>query len=248
MCPSIIVEFQHRNWLALESRAKVVLLGGASLAGPTMAYWFATALFISLVAYTFLSRFSIATRSVVSLLLYLVACVRSAYFRDILFPFSADAAFLGIPFIHLGCTSRIYNFCTTKILIILALTCMLLVVTFQIFKYAPPTLDVKQGSFGVPVISFILAVLGISVVLLVSRLVDAFTPFLVINNFLTYLGKASLVIMLTHTAILTLLARLVPAMPVSAVLLACIIVPLVIYQILRNYRLLRLVLIGETAS
>ena len=241
MLPTFLGELLKRDWHAVLHRFHVAVYGGYRLAGPTTAFWFITSLYLALVAYDALSRRAGRGLHAVVAASFVLACLRSRYLFHLHFFWEADAVLIALPFIHVGTLARRHGWAERPWLLAGGAAAYLGSVAYLALTGDVPSYDIKAGYYGVPGLSFVLALAGIAAVVVVSKAAGPLT------EALAYVGRASLLIVLTHTAIMTVLGR-ATHLPIAAGFLVILGVPLALYAVLRRAEWARRHLLGEVPA
>ena len=191
-----------------------VLLGGSYMGEPFFAFWFVTALFAACLFLRALQRVPIGVAWAVA-----VAGLAVAYLAPHLLtavPFSLGVAVPGMIFILAGMSfRRIAPRLRSKVSVSVALLAgsAALIVT----GVSQP-LDMKQGEFGTPVLSVVIAsAISAGLVLLVQWVFASVTPRAA--RIVTSAAAIGLAVVLTHSAFILLLSKFPVDLPDALVFL-----------------------------
>lgn len=197
---SLVAEILHRAPVAtLESHFVDVLWGGYRLLGAYRVLWFLPCLFLTQQVVNFLMvKFRLRVVAVFAALSLLVSYGISIYLPWIRLPLDAHVVFAAIPLLFAGCLWRRFGVDSWWIAAIAAagVACALWIVR----SGAHIQYDMKTADYGVPFLSFLLAMCCIVWTIRVSKWIF---PVPVAGRLLETLGLASMGIMLLHPALLS---------------------------------------------
>ncbi|WP_434993459.1 acyltransferase family protein [Arthrobacter sp. Ld5] len=195
-----LVVLSHRGQLEREA-VTLPLIGGSENAGPFGAYWFMPALFFSAVVFRALELVPLALRTAI------IMGITAAIYRfgDVLapLPLSVGVAGAALVFMLAGQGLRHVR-AKVEQPIRVGLACLIAGAT-PILTGVSAHLDIKYGELGAPVLSIVVAVLISCGLLLVLEGVFTRLPGQV-HAVSTTLAAGCLMVVLTHTYILWLLA------------------------------------------
>lgn len=168
------------------------------------AFWFPYSLFISLVIYKYLMLKHSKDSFVICVILLFIAYMLC--FLDLpqkYFPLAINRVFFITPLLILGgYLRRRKTMLTTKYAIISAFAISILYLILSPCNHV----DMKNGQWGLPIMSFIGSVSFVYILILLSRRIG--------NNgytrWLEYIGESSMTIMYVHIVLAILLSHLVP--------------------------------------
>ena len=236
--PGFVVALsRHRLPDAVENWA----FGGARLALQTGPLWFVTALYVSLVLYDALRKRAPGWTTPAAVLLYALAMLRQYAFRDWSFFWAADVALLAVPYLHFGALAREGGWDERKPWTFGLAALFLGYLGLTAFGIALPRVDLKHAEYGLPGVDFLLAVGGTAFCLLLAKHAGP------LAKALSYAGRASLLVMFLHYAVLVVLARKGFENGYLGFLLATA-VPLLLYPVLQRFQPSRTLLLGEVGS
>lgn len=179
-----------------------LLLGGSRLTGPFAAFWFVTALFVTVVLLRAIQRFPLWMQWAVGLVALYVTYAQSNLVAKI--PLSAGVACACIVFVLAGrafkkLRSRVRRPLLTGILLLLGCACAI-VADWSSY------LDLKNAKLGVPGATVVVAVaICVGMVLVAETLVPLAGPRFAAG--VTMLARCGLLVVLTHALVLVILMQ-----------------------------------------
>lgn len=244
----------HRR--ALLGQLVRLVWGGRTLVAELGTVWFVPCLMLTLLLYAALERALHGYRlALVVLFAYLIASVQSAAHWAVAVPLNADVALMALTFVYVGHQLATHRLAQSGKLLLASAVVILLVLAVllggSLATGAPTRLDtrvaaalaydMKQATYGVPVLSTSLALaftwLSGCLSARLARHPPLARPFVL-------LGEASLVIMFVHQAVhFTLLSWPQTSSPLTTTLLG-LVLPLGLYLWFRRSEWLSVLFLG----
>jgi fucose 4-O-acetylase-like acetyltransferase len=177
----------------------VLLFGGAKLPSPLGALWFLTSLYFSSVVFHWLIRhFSSVWVFTFVGLAYALALMRQAFLPRVSFPLEVDSILMALPFFYLGYQFRAHR-AEQWTAPLAAMGCLFVTVVIAYYCGIPvPKFDVKNWRYGTPLISLALSAVGTATCVYLAMHGGK------LKSSLSWLGRASLCIMVLHEPIYVL--------------------------------------------
>jgi fucose 4-O-acetylase-like acetyltransferase len=230
---------QHVRPSEITHFVEIRIFGGQKLQPPVSTYWFLTSLFLSCVLFQFLSRRltgrALAWACAAS---YVLAILRQFLLPRLAFPLECDSVLIALPFLYVGCRLReVQNVVVTRVVWVGSVAFVFLLVAYC--AHMPiPTFDVKNADYGRPAISWFIALAGTGGCFAIARGAG------VVRRPLAFVGRASILVMLVHQAVIVLLVSLGQASwPV--LFLTSSLVPLGLFAVLDKHPISRRYLLGH---
>lgn len=215
--------------------------GGILLGGQTGPMWFATVLYLALVLYDALRKHAPGSVLPIVVGAYVVVVLRGLFLPTWSFVWDADVALFALPFLHLGAVARERGWTERKPLLVGLAAAFVGYVVLSAMGIHESNVDLKQSDFGWPVANVAIALGGTALWVLLAQHAGPLT------KPLAYAGKASLLVMFLHFAVLVLCGRL-GLYDGRLAFVAAVGVPLALYPIFQRFRPTRIVLLGEVGS
>ena len=244
MLISIARSPQHQRVSALGEQLVNLLAGGPLLLGWASVFWFITCLFLTKQAYHSLrTRMSLGSTGVAVLLLSATGLAVSYFWPMFWLPWCADVVLIAIFFFWLGefisdlrQDPRAARVAAGVGIAAAAAGC------YGILNGEPWSMMLKNGDYGVPVLSLLLAGGTIVALIEVAIVLDRIPGFC---RFLRYCGQASLAIMFMHQPLQLILRNFFgvadPALRLGVTLVGC----LLAYELMRRTMLTRALYLGS---
>ncbi|MEM6399060.1 MAG: acyltransferase family protein [Cyanobacteria bacterium P01_D01_bin.116] len=252
-----IATYIHRIWVTrqLDSLSTLLmftlkqLYGGEILSDWFALFWFITCLFFTQQLYNFIYTKFASEKWLVNIIMldvYCLATIDNLLFEDVIFPWDVNVVLMALPFYWLGHIasqqSNIFNSIKLVQIAIFTLCTMFLIDKFSYIEF---TFDMKYKIYGVPIINFVTAISGIVVVQQIAKIITK-TKFF--YRFICEIGTASMIIIYLHQPIQIILKK-VPFFNESTIrLIAALLIPYLIYKVIRNFSVTRKFLLGEFKS
>ncbi|MFP9099570.1 acyltransferase family protein [Flavobacterium sp. RHBU_24] len=169
--------------------------GGVLLFEWTGVFWFTTCFFLTQQVYNYIIvKFSYRIVWSIVAFFLMLAYANYLFFKKMYFPWAVNVVFYALPIMHLG---WLYKKNSINQLYLLAFS-LVSIVLLLLFWQPSVSLDMKSNSYGIPGLSFIL---GLSIIVVLIKLAQLLEHISFIKNILSYIGKASMVIMFMHQVI-----------------------------------------------
>ena len=225
------------------------LIGGRLLTESFGVFWFVTCLLFTQQLYNFIYTKFASEKWLVNIIMldvYCLATIDNLLFEDVIFPWDVNVVLMALPFYWLGHIasqqSNIFNSIKLVQIAIFTLCTMFLIDKFSYIEF---TFDMKYKIYGVPIINFVTAISGIVVVQQIAKIITK-TKFF--YRFICEIGTASMIIIYLHRPIQIILKK-VPFFNESTIRLnAALLIPYLIYKVIRNFSVTRKFLLGEFKS
>lgn len=176
-----------------------LFLGGNGLTGVYLVFWFITTLFAVQIIYCFLDRMKLHIKIILVLFAYLAAHIESHYWHLIQIPWDLDVSLYAIIFYTIGdlyhrskltIKSSFIPWATLPAMIFLIVFVVLYTKGILAFH-----LDLKQHIYNHLLADLLVPLSIILILIYLSSLLDRFR---MVSILLTYIGRASMVIMYLH--------------------------------------------------
>jgi len=165
-----------------------LLYGGEKLKGDFGAFWFATVLFFSLIAFNYLAcKFKTKTLLIVMIASYTLAFLTQYLAPDFRLPLGLNVCLYTMPLIGIGWFLKKHH--TAFALTAAAGLALFFVNTFIFHRI--DVVDLKSAAYGIPLESTVIAIAFFYFIIVICKKIPSSRP-------LAYIGKASMTIMFTH--------------------------------------------------
>jgi polysaccharide biosynthesis protein PslL len=217
----------------------VAIYGGKLLQGWTGVFWFVTCFFLTQQLFHWLhQRCNCLGWGMVVSIALLLSAINSQFFPEIAFPWNINVVLAALPFFWFGFQWQQQPIKPAVYGGALGLSAIALGLLIQNY---PIAYNMKGSSYGIPILTPVLAI-GLIVTLIgLSQLIAQRVKFL--SNGLTYLGSASMLIMYLHQPIQLTLKKFGLSSEIR--LMAATFIPLVIYVLVKERSVIRALFLGS---
>jgi polysaccharide biosynthesis protein PslL len=215
------------------------LYGGRLLQGWTGVFWFVTCFFLTQQAFHWLQpRCNAKGWGVIGAIALCLSSINSQFFPQVAFPWNINVVLAALPFFAAGFYLKQIQFRTlTYGIYSLFIPLSLLLVT----RGFPIAYNMKGSSYGIPVLTPVLAMGCIVGLMGISQLIAHRMPFL--QTGLAYLGSASMMIMYLHQPVQLTLKKF--GVDSEIRLFVATLVPLIIFFLVKERSFVRALFLGS---
>lgn len=210
------------------------LYGGVLLPKEYGAFWFSTVLFSSLVVYNSVANKCGSNRALLMIVTIFLLTSYVLEWRNILLPECFHAVPMAVVYIHIG--KKLHELVTNEKIKVLMCKYLLTggVVTIPLTFIFMDRLqiDMKIGHYGIPFVSLAISVM---LCIYISIIAKSISKVPIVGDMMIYIGKASMAIMFAHQ----LIHWRLEVIPDVLLTLLCLCIPLGIYLIAKQNRLLK---------
>jgi len=217
--------------------------GGQCLTDWWGAFWFISCLYFTQLLYN-LAYQAVGSRKLffVVIFLYVLALLNARYVMSFKFPWSVNVTAMAIPFFYVGHMASCYGIHTSFKLIPLSILGLILAFVLDGIGVKGLGFNMKYGWYGIPVISFGIALSCIALLQKLAHATQFFKPW---NCIATEIGRASMVIMFVHSPI-QLIMKSFPILSASFVRIAASLAfSLFLYHLFQRFTITRKLCLGE---
>jgi polysaccharide biosynthesis protein PslL len=179
------------------------LIGGRNLSGVLSVFWFVTTLFLTQQLMNILMvKLNSLYLIIFSSLLLIMGYINSIYFPEFWLPWNANVVFASLPIFHIGFLYNKFKIKQNKLL----LGSLFLIVLMMTLYFSKNTYDMRNANYGIPVVTLFSSIVFIVTLIEFSKLISKIS---IIEKPLSELGKASMVIMFLHQAIIVIILKFI---------------------------------------
>ena len=191
------IALHHRGGHPLGHAILAALWGGSKLQGTYGVFWFLPCLFFTQQLMNFiLASFRLQTVIGLVSVALLLSYANAEFIPWFTLPLDANVVFAAMPFFLMGLLAA--RFALGRRLIVAVSASGAAVAAYLAHESVPIFYDMRDGVYGLPGVSLMLAICCIGSVLIISKAVAVVLP---IRNIFTGLGASSMGIMFIHKAL-----------------------------------------------
>jgi fucose 4-O-acetylase-like acetyltransferase len=238
--PQAFMSVYHGHETILSAIKKAVL-GGPLLEGRAGVFWFVTCLFATQQLMNFfLNQYSEKKVMIIMAVSLLLSFLSTELFPDFWLPWSLNGVLAAAPIFFAGYLFRKFPIDLKGFEFVL-----LIAVIFICRQYSNNLYNIKSNNFGIPVISFVSALVAISCLIAVARLLVGYKlPIVVFAN----ISKGSMIIMYLHQSLQFYVKGLFANQYPYLVLIVVISICLGVYQLIKRSTYARALLLGSVTD